>query len=106
MATSPYNVTPNLGANFRDPEATYYWDTISPGIGAALTNASPELGTVFKGDDGHDYIHVKATPAFAADARADVADGTFAATANASGAWQAVVAVAAGENTWMRRFVL
>ena len=103
MATTPFNITPNLGADFRDPEASYYWDLIDP---SRSTNPSPQLGTMLTGNDGFDYVHAKATPAFAAAARADLNTTTWALTANASGAWQVVVAVAAGENCWAKRFVI
>jgi len=103
---TPYNITPHLGADFRDPEIQYYWDTIGNPYNLTTTGPSPALGTMFLGNDGRDYLHVKATPAFAANARADVNETTWAATANAAGAWQAPVAVVAGEFVWMRRFVI
>lgn len=103
MATSPFNITPTLGADFRDPELTFYWDLIDP---SRATNPTPALGTMLQGNDGFDYVLAKATPAFAAAARADLNTTTWAATANASGAWQTVVANAAGENCWLRRFVI
>lgn len=107
MVTTPFNTSPQLGANFRDPEAQYYWDSIgNPTNAAARGGPSPQPGTIFRGNDGHEYLHVKATPAFAANARADVDEATWLATANASGAWQAVVAVAAGEFCWLKRFAI
>ncbi len=106
MVTTPFNITPNLGANFLDPEIQYYWDTISNPTNITTSGPSPQLGTRFVGNDGHDYVHAKATPAFALDARADLNETTWAATANASGAWQAKAAVAAGEYVWLKRFVI
>lgn len=106
MVTTPFNVRPNLGANFNDPEIQYYWDQIGNPTNDPARGASPQLGVVYMGNDGHDYVHAKATPAFAANARADLNETTWAATANASGAWQAVVATAAGEYVWLKRFVI
>lgn len=107
MVTTPYNITPSLGANFNDPEPSYYWDSIgNPNNLTALGGPSPQLGTMFQGNDGKDYVHAKATPAFAALARADLNETTWALTANAAGAWQVVPAVAAGEYVWARRFVI
>ncbi|MDZ7906524.1 MAG: hypothetical protein U5N55_12690 [Cypionkella sp.] len=104
MADTPYNITPSLGANFRDPETVYHWDLIAP----SSSGASPQLGTMLRGNDGRDFVHAKATPAFAASARADLNETTWALTANAAGAWvlPANVATAAGENVWVRRFVI
>jgi hypothetical protein len=106
MPTTPWNITPNLGANFRDPEIQYYWDTIGNPANIASQGPSPQLGTMFQGNDGRDYIHAKATPAFALNARADLNETTWAATANAAGAWQAATDVVAGEYVWLRRFVI
>lgn len=106
MVATPYNTSPNLGANFLDPEAQYFWDMIGDRVGVAAGAPSPQLGTKFCGSDGRDYLHVKATPAFAANARAAVNETTWAATADAAGAWQAVTAVPAGAYVWLRRFVI
>jgi hypothetical protein len=106
MVDTPFNITPNLGANFRDPEIQYYWDTIGNPANVSTTGPSPQLGTMFQGNDGRDYVHAKASVAFAANARADLNETTWALTANAAGAWQAPVAVAINENVWMRRFVI
>jgi hypothetical protein len=98
----PFRITPSLGPGLRVSRATNHWDTISPNTGAQTP--SYQLGTVVVGNDGRDYIYARATPAFAANARMDIADGTFLATANASGAWMAPVAVAAGDAFHARRF--
>jgi len=104
---TPFNVTPNLGADFRDPETVYYWDQIGERVNAASAiGPSPQLGMRFTGNDGRDYLHVRSTPALAANARATVNETTWVATADDAGAWQAPVAVLAGELVWLRRFVL
>ncbi|MDI9407813.1 MAG: hypothetical protein QM523_01040 [Candidatus Pacebacteria bacterium] len=103
MVAVPYNITPTLGADFRDPETANYWDLIDP---SRASNPSPQLGTMLQGNNGFDYVYGKATPAFAALARADLNTTTWAFTANASGAWEFPVAVAAGENAWAKRFVI
>lgn len=102
LISTPYRITPELGPGLRTTSASYFWDTIRP----AGADPSFQLGTIVRGNDGHDYVHVRATPAFAANARVDVNETTWAATANASGAWMAPVAVAAGESFQARRFVI
>lgn len=102
MVTSPFSTTPILGPGLKQTETQYHWDQINPSI----TAPSYPLGTVVTGNDGHDYVHAKATPAFAANARCDVSETTWLATANASGAWVAPVAVAAGAHFHAKRFVI
>jgi hypothetical protein len=102
MATSPFRTSPVLGPGLKQTETAYHWDLVNPSV----TTPSYALGTVVTGNDGHDYVHVKATPAFAAAARCDVNETTWAATANASGAWVAPVAVAAGAYFQAKRFAI
>lgn len=107
MATSPFRTTPSLGPGLKTTELAYYWDQINgPTISGGVVAPSYQLGTVVTGNDGHDYVHVKGTPAFAANARMDVNETTWAATANASGAWMAPVATAAGAYFHARRFAI
>lgn len=102
MATSPFRTDPILGPGLKQTETQYHWDQISP----SSTTPSYPLGTIVSGNDGHDYVHAKATPALAANARVDINETTWLATANASGAWMAPVAVAAGAFFHARRFVI
>lgn len=102
MVATPFRTTPVLGPGLKQTETAYHWDLINPSI----VGPSYQLGSTVKGNDGHDYVHVKATPAFAANARCDVNETTWAATANATGAWVAPVAVAAGAHFQAKRFVI
>lgn len=107
MVTSPFRTDPILGPGLRQTDTQYHWDTIAgKTIAGADVGPSYPLGTIVWGNDGHSYVHAKATPAFAANARMDINETTWAATANAAGAWMAPVAVAAGANFHARRFVI
>lgn len=102
MVTTPFRTDPVLGPGLKQTETQYHWDQISP----SSTTPSYPLGTIVWGNDGHSYVHAKATPAFAANARMDINETTWLATANAAGAWMAPVAVAAGAFFHARRFAI
>lgn len=102
MATSPFRTDPILGPGLKQTETAYHWDQINPSV----TAPSYPLGTIVWGNDGHSYVHAKAGAAFAPNARMDINETTWAATANASGAWMAPVAVANGAFFHARRFAI
>ena len=104
MVTTPFRTDPILGSGLRQAETQYYWDSI--GDPTNTKGPSYPLGTIVWGNDGHSYVHAKAGAAFAANARMDINEITWVATANASGAWMAPVAVANGANFHARRFAI
>jgi hypothetical protein len=94
----PYRITPTLGPDVEQHEEKYYWDLNSKGTSYAL-------GTVVKGSDGHDYIHVKAEADLAKDDEVEINETTFVAKAGAGG-FKAPVAVKAGEHFHAKRTAL
>ena len=86
---SPKIITPSLGADFN---ATYKDKVI-------------DLGSVVKGDDGHDWCFVQASAAIAAAADVIVTEPAFTAAAGA-GAWTTRVAIPINNFGWVRRKVI
>lgn len=86
-------VTPILGPDVGavGPAGQYYYDAGQPG-------ESPQPGVTFWTSDGLKATYaVNGTAALAANARVNLAAGTYVATANASGTYVAPVAVPIGE---------
>ena len=105
MAQTPYRITPTLGPGLRQTDTQFHWDTI--GDAAGTGGPSYALGTKVIGNDGHEFVFVRnGAAALAADARVNLTEGTWLATANASGTHQAPVAVAANAYFHARKFVL
>ena len=102
MPVEPFRITPNLGPGLTQTGEDYYWDTINPNV----TEPSYQLGTRVVGNDGHEYVHVTAAGALAADARVNINETTWVATANGTGTHMAPVAVTAGEAFQARTFAL
>ncbi|WP_353144711.1 hypothetical protein, partial [Paracoccus sp. (in: a-proteobacteria)] len=65
-----------------------------------------QLGSKVIGNDGHEYVHVTAAADLTADARVNIDEATWVATANGSGTHQAVVAVASGDAFQARKYTL
>ena len=98
-----------------DDTGPYYWDqrgrSFQTPSGLTPTTSddiapSYRLGNKEVGSDGRDYIHVTAAADLAADARVNIDEDTWIATANATGTHQAIVAVAEGEAFQARKFTL
>ena len=97
-----YRTTPSLGpsiatydtAYWFNPPATYDFDGTTPLDD--LAGASPKLGTMVKGSDGHDYVVAQAGASHAASARLDLNETTWATSANASGAWMVPADIVSG----------
>jgi len=104
MATEPFRTTPVLGPGLRQTSADYHWDMISDPTGAGAPSYQP--GTKVIGNDGREYVHVTAAAGLAADARVNINESTWVATADAAGTHQAPVAVASGEAFQARKFTL
>ena len=102
MATEPYRITPSLGPDLWQTEAQFYWDTI--GDPGNARGPSPELGSSVIGNDGAEYILVKAGAAFAANDGLSINQTTWVASADATTpVFVAPVAVASGAYFWARR---
>lgn len=93
MAEEPFRTTPNLGPDLWQSEAAFYWDTIGDPTGDGAASYQP--GTRVTGNDGNEYIFVKAHAPFAADAALAVNTTTWDTEAGTG--YTAPVAVALGE---------
>lgn len=103
MALNPFRITPSLGPGLRQTGVDYYWDSIAPNV----TTPSYQLGSKVVGNDGHEYVHVRnGGAALAANARVNIDETTWIATANGTGTHMAVVAVAANQPFHARQFTL
>lgn len=102
MAQEPFRITPSLGPDLTQTGKDYYWDMIDPNV----SEPSYQLGSVVHGSDGHAYVHVKAAAALAANARVNIDESTWTATADASGTHMAPVAVAAGDAFHARAYAI
>lgn len=76
MVTTPFRITPSLGPDLWQRETQYHWDMI--GDRAGTGDASYQPGSVVIGNDGHEYVHVKATGAIAANGTFGVNETTWA----------------------------
>lgn len=89
-----YRTTPSLGPDITQNAAQNYWDDIPNMAG----KPSYPLGTRITGNDGHDYVYVKAGAAFAANDDLAVNETTWVATdGGGTGKLTAPVAVADGD---------
>ena len=104
MATEPYRITPNLGPDLTQTGKDYYWKDLAHD--AADGGVSYQLGSKVIGNDGHEYVHVTAAGALAKDARVNINESTWVATANVSGTHMAPVAVAGGDAFHARKYTL
>ena len=100
----PFRITPSLGPDLHQTGAEYYWDGVTDPTGTG--KPSYQLGSKVVGNDGHAYVHVTAAAALAADARVNINETTWVATANATGTHMAPVAVASGDAFHARQFTL
>lgn len=104
MANSvPFRTTPQLGPQLDDVfTGLPGWEV--PGI----TEPSPRLGNKEVGNDGHDYIWVKASAAISAASgngtQVTITEPAFTA-ASGSGGWYAPpgVAISSGQFFWARK---
>lgn len=108
--TSPFRTNSSLGPNL--------WQVVRSGqvwYDGAKQIASPQLGDTSKGDDGHDYVFVRATGAIAAAAapgtQVTITEPAMTAAAGAGGFYAPnntvmTTALAAGDCFWARRGTL
>lgn len=99
---TPFRITPSLGPALTQTSPDYYWDDLSPDV----TVPSYQPGSKVVGNDGHEYVHVRAGAALALNARVNINETTWDATADAAGTHMAPVAVANGSWFQARKFVL
>lgn len=94
-----FRITPSLGPDVEQQSTQFYWDTIN-----SSTKPSYPLGTKVMGNDGYEYMFVKAGGSnIAAATQVQVTtDGNFVATAGAGG-FYTVAAVPANAYFHARR---
>lgn len=103
-ATSPFRTNPSLGPNLSQVvSATGVW--YDP-----KNIASPQLGDVSEGDDGHKYVWVKAASLIAAAAapgtQVTITEPALTAASGAGGFYAPVAGVASGAYFWARKSAL
>lgn len=101
---SPFRTTPQLGPQLHQiVDDTRVWYD-------AGNRVSPVVGTRETGDDGHEYIFVRASAAIAAAASPGTAititEPAFTAAAGAGGFTAPPVGVASGDYFWGRKTAL
>ena len=89
----PFRITPSLGPDLWQAESQFYWDTIGDPTGEG--DASYQPGSRVTGNDGHDYVFVKAGAVIAVDGAVAVNDETWETEAGTG--YTAPVAVEAGQ---------
>jgi hypothetical protein len=98
-----HSVTPILGFNDTLSDAQPHWD-LGRTTPAGVPIASPQLGTVVTGSDGHDYVFAKATGAVASAATAVVLTEPAMTFAAGAGAFTTVAAnQAIGDFAWLKK---
>lgn len=99
--TSPFRTTPQLGPNLHQTvaEGSVWYD--NPDL------VSPKVGTRETGDDGYDYVFVKASAAIAAAAapgtQVTITEPAMTAAAGAGGFYAPVAGVAIDTYFWARK---
>lgn len=95
--TSPFRTTGQLGPDLHQ--------TVTPGS-VWYDNpdmVSPVVGTKETGDDGHEYVWVKASAAIASGATIVVTEPAFTAATGAGSFTAPATAIASGDYFWARR---
>lgn len=93
-----YSITTSLGEGINYVGPLPYWDN-------GRATISPALGTVAKGNDGHDYVLAQASAAVASGATVVLTEPAFT-FATGAGAWTAPVIVGgvpSGQYAWLRK---
>jgi hypothetical protein len=92
---TPYRTTPSLGPELWQVEPIEnYWDQISKSVGSTTIVASYPIGTQVVGNDGHQYVYVRASAAIASGATVILTEPAFT-IATGAGAFTAPVTVGA-----------
>lgn len=90
-----FNTTPSLGTDLDYVGAKPYYDGNFP-------VPSPKLGSVVKGDDGHDRVWVQASANIAANTAVIVTEPAFTAAGGAGAFSTSGTAVLNGQYFWAR----
>lgn len=102
--TSPFRTTPQLGPNLHQvvDDTGVWYDTGN--------RVSPKVGTREMGDDGHEFVFVRASSAIAAAAspgtQVTITEPAFTAASGAGGFYAPVAGVASGDYFWARQGAL
>ena len=102
--TSPFRTSPQLGPNLHQKvvQGQVWFD--NPNM------VSPVVGTKEPGDDGHDYVFVRAASAIAAAAapgtQVSITEPAFTAASGAGGFYAPITGVASGAYFWARKGTL
>lgn len=102
MAQEPFRITPSLGPDLWQSETQFHWDTIGDPTGAG--EASYQPGSMVIGNDGHQYVFVKAGAAIAAGGDVGINETTWVTAAGAT--HEAPRAVTAGEWLHVRKITI
>lgn len=95
----PFNITPSLGINLDYVGGLPHYD-------ANQAAPSPKLGSKVVGDDGHDYVFVKASAAVAASTAVTITEPAFTAAGGAGGFTTPATAVPINQYFWARKTAL
>lgn len=79
---TPFRITPSLGPDLWQSETQYHWDTIGDPTGAGIPSYQP--GSKVIGNDGHEYVFVRASAGIAAGGDVAITEGTWVTTAGAT----------------------
>lgn len=99
-----FRTTPQLGPSLNERGTGFQWD------GPGATEPSYRLGNKEVGNDGHDYVWVKASATIAAAAspgtQITITEPAFTAAAGAGGFYAPVAGVASGDYFHARKSTL
>ncbi len=98
MANSvPFRTTPPLGPPLTAIETQFYWDP------PAITEPSPKLGTKEVGNDGHDYVLVKASGNISSATQVTITEPAFTVAAGSGGYYTGATGVTTNQIFWARK---
>lgn len=106
MVQTPFRTTPSLGPDLHQSEVQYHWDMVTDTTNGTK-GPSYQPGSKVIGNDGHEYVFVKAGAGFAAEAGLSIEESTWVASADASDPeFEAPVAVLINEWFHARKVAL
>lgn len=98
----PFRITPSLGPDLWQSETQFHWDMIGDPKGTG--EASYQPGSVVVGNDGHEYVFVKAGANIAAGGDVGITESTWTTTTGTT--HEAPRAVVSGEWFHARKIAL
>lgn len=93
-AKTPFRITPSLGPDLWQSDTQFHWDSIGDPRNTGVASYQP--GSVVVGNDGHEYVFVRAGAAIAANGTVGINETNWNTTtgsthttsrAVANGAW-------------------